>query len=198
MISPERCEGRGAAGHAEGLHHVDARIDDELAGLVDLPEHVNLVAFDFLHRHGHDRVGDEFLQPVGHGLLQLADRLAARIDLARERKRERAVRAHQHGALQVRLLPDGDGEHVAGLHGVFRILGGHGTGCTGGQEENDDDDCAIRSIDHPNPSVAGMLQLVLSLSNPRTRRTSRTSCRQPSTNHARETCGTNVAARGAQ
>src|SRR4051812_2015760 len=58
----ERSKRRRAARHAERLHDIDARIHDELAGLVHLPEHVHLVSLHFLNRHGDDRVGDEFLQ----------------------------------------------------------------------------------------------------------------------------------------
>src|SRR5690606_578881 len=37
---------RQPAGHAERLHDIDAGIDDELAGIVHLPDDVDLVAVD--------------------------------------------------------------------------------------------------------------------------------------------------------
>src|SRR5688572_22573317 len=111
----QRGEGRGAARHAERLHDVDARIHDELARLVHLAEHIDLVALHFRNRHRHDGIGDEFLQLVRDRLLQLADGAPARIDLAGQGKRERAVRPYQYRALQVGLFPDCNGKDIARL-----------------------------------------------------------------------------------
>src|SRR3569623_145298 len=50
-------EWRRAARHAERLHHVHVAIDDELARLIDLAEHVYLVARGLADRHRDNRVG---------------------------------------------------------------------------------------------------------------------------------------------
>src|SRR5690606_10378952 len=92
-------ERRHTSRHAERLHDVHARIDDELDGLVHLTEHVTLVAVDLLYWDRHDGIGDVLAQAVAHDLVELHDRPAARIDLPDERKRKRAIGTHQHLSL---------------------------------------------------------------------------------------------------
>src|SRR6185503_16743898 len=98
-------ERRRAARKAQCLNDVDARVDDEFPGLVDLPDDVDLVAFDLDHRNGDDDVGNEAAQRLRDFAAQLLDGLADRVDFAHEGERKSAVRAHDDLLSQVRVFP---------------------------------------------------------------------------------------------
>src|SRR3569623_374921 len=113
-------EWRRAARHAERLHHVHVAIDDELARLIDLAEHVYLVARGLADRHRDHRVGDVHRKALGYLLTQGLRCLALCLHFTDQRHRETAVRPHQQLQLQILLLPYGDLQYVAWMHGVRR------------------------------------------------------------------------------
>src|ERR1700746_3954022 len=47
----QRRKGGAATRHAQCLHNIHTRVDHKVPGLGDLPNNVNLVALDLLHRH---------------------------------------------------------------------------------------------------------------------------------------------------
>ena len=63
-----------------------------------------------------------FLQPVDQDGAHVFHGLAAGVDLTRQRETEAAIRPHQDLTLQVRLLPDGHFENIAGLQLVSQPI----------------------------------------------------------------------------
>src|SRR3569832_2842265 len=122
-------EWRRAARHAERLHHVHVAIDDELARLIDLAEHVHLVASGLADRHRDHRVGDVHRKALGYLLTQGLRCLALCLHFTAQRHRETAVRPHQPLQLQLLLLPYGDLQYVAWMHGVRREIFRRNTKC---------------------------------------------------------------------
>jgi hypothetical protein len=78
--------------------------------------------------HRHPGLDHEPGQPLGDRLGQLVDGAPSRLDVADQRERDHAVRAHRDGGEgQVGLVVDRDGEHVALAQGGDRAGLGHGT-----------------------------------------------------------------------
>src|SRR5699024_8351267 len=91
-----RCERGGSSGDAECLHDIVARFHHEFTRVVDMSEHVDLVAVDLANGHGDDDPGDVTRKAVGDFLPQLLDRFTDGIEITGQREREPAVGPDEH------------------------------------------------------------------------------------------------------
>ena len=100
------------AGGGKGLHHRHAGSQRIRAGTRELPDGVDHLAAAFLDDDRHLRGGDEVLELVRDGFLELRGRLALGRDFTDEGIGDLAVRHDGHVTGQVRFLPDEDVEDV--------------------------------------------------------------------------------------
>ncbi len=117
---------RRTAGHAERLHHVEGPRHHEGPGLIDLTNHVDLVAEDLPGLHGNHWIRDISGDSLCYLGTQLIHRLSLGDKVADQREGQPAVRTNENFPFQVFFFPDGNQEDVAGLHPIacrpFRFL----------------------------------------------------------------------------
>jgi hypothetical protein len=103
---------RQAAGHRERLQDGHVAAQRERSWTRHHPRHVDAAPVDVVDDHRHARIADERRELVLHHFLELRGRQPLRDDVADERKRDLPIRPDRNGPRQLRLLPDGDLDHV--------------------------------------------------------------------------------------